>query len=201
MLTFNQTICFVLVIIQVSFTWSAKSQGLDKSISCYLPRDWLAALLVRVEPNFALFEAFSVALLSAPFLLTSRGVSLPSGGDNVIWAVLLFTIFSCSDIFSKSLSTATILPQWDVLGHFWLRFRKTEKTPVMPTKQQWWLAPLIAWIRAVRHRTTVPHSSYHLRWMLEWSVSGHCSVCINHSTQNFKGWLGKTLNRRHFHLY
>ena len=24
--------------------------------------------------------------------------------------------------------------------------------------------------------------------MLEWSLSGHCSVCINHSAQNFKGW-------------
>ena len=33
--------------------------------------------------------------------------------------------------------------------------------------------------------------------MLEWSLSGHCSVCINHSAQNCKGWLRKTLNRRH----
>ena len=52
----------------------------------------------------------------------------------------------------------------------------------------------------MRHRTAVPHRSYHLRYMLEWSLSGHCSVCINHSAQNFKGWLRKTLNRRHFYL-
>ena len=58
----------------------------------------------------------------------------------------------------------------------------------------------MAWIRAVRHRTAVPHSSYDLLCMLEWSLSGHCSVCINHSAQNFKGWLRKTLNRRHCHL-
>ena len=64
------------------------------------------------------------------------------------------------------------------------------------------LTPIcIAWIRAVRHRTAVRHSSYHLLCMLEWSVSGHCSVCINHSAQNFKGWLRTTLDRRHFYLY
>ena len=56
----------------------------------------------------------------------------------------------------------------------------------------------IAWIRAVRHRTAVPNSSYHLLCMLEWSLSGHC---INHSAQNFKGWLRKTLKISHFHLY
>ena len=59
----------------------------------------------------------------------------------------------------------------------------------------------IAWIRAVRHRTAVPHNSYHLRCMLEWSLSGLCGFCINRSAQNFKGWLRKTLNRRPFHLY
>ena len=53
----------------------------------------------------------------------------------------------------------------------------------------------------MRHRTAVPQRYYHLLCMLEWSLSGHCSVCINHSAQNFKGWLGKTLNGRHFHLY
>ena len=58
----------------------------------------------------------------------------------------------------------------------------------------------ISWIRAVRHRTAVPHSSYQLRCMLEWSVSGHCTVCINHSAQNLKRWLSKTVNRRRFHL-
>ena len=51
----------------------------------------------------------------------------------------------------------------------------------------------IVWIRAVRHRTAVPHSSYHLLCMLEWSLSGHSSVCINHSAENFKEWLRKTL--------
>ena len=60
----------------------------------------------------------------------------------------------------------------------------------------------IAWIRAVRHkkRTAVPHICYRLRCMLGWSLSGHWSVCINHSVHNFKGWLRKTLNKRHFHL-
>ena len=38
-------------------------------------------------------------------------------------------------------------------------------------------------------------------FQLVWPLSGHCSVCINHPAQNFKGWLRKTLNRRHFHLY
>ena len=59
----------------------------------------------------------------------------------------------------------------------------------------------IAWIRAVRHRTAVPHSSYHLLCMLKWSLSGHCSVWINHPTHNFKELLRNTLNRRHLHLY
>ena len=44
----------------------------------------------------------------------------------------------------------------------------------------------------MRHRTAVPHSSYHLLCMLEWSLGGHSCVCINHSTQNFKGCLKKT---------
>ena len=63
------------------------------------------------------------------------------------------------------------------------------------------LLVFIAWIGAVRHRTAVPHSTYHLLCMLEWSLSGHYSVCINHSAHNFKGWLRKTLNKRHFYLY
>ena len=61
-----------------------------------------------------------------------------------------------------------------------------------PNHDDWYNFAHIAWIRAVRHRTAVPHSSYHLLCMLKWSLSRHCSVCINHSTQNFKGWLRKT---------
>ena len=53
----------------------------------------------------------------------------------------------------------------------------------------------ITWTTAVSHTTAVPHSSYHLLCMVEWSLGGHCCVCINHSAQNFKGWLTKTLKR------
>ena len=47
----------------------------------------------------------------------------------------------------------------------------------------------------------MPHISRHLLCMLEWLLSGHSSVCVNHSTRNFKGWLKKTPNRWHFQLY
>ena len=45
---------------------------------------------------------------------------------------------------------------------------------------------IIARTTAVSHRTAIPHSAHHLLYMLEWSLSGHCSVCINHSAHNFK---------------
>ena len=91
--------------------------------------------------------------------------------------------------------------QATVIGlHLGMLLALRKNTYTFPGQSEITIFTCIAWIRAVRHRTTVPHSSYHLLCMLEWSLSGHCSLCINHSAQNIKGWLRKTLNRRHFHL-
>ena len=74
--------------------------------------------------------------------------------------------------------------------------------PEQQQRRYWFCNPqIIAWTTAVSHTTAVRYSSYHLRCMLEWSQSGHCCICINHSAHNFKWWLKKTPNRRHLQLY
>ena len=85
--------------------------------------------------------------------------------------------------------------------HWWLHFCHSVSKATQLQIDHINLQEHIAWTTGMIHMTAVPHSSYHLLCMLEWSLSGHFCVCINYTEQISKGWLENTPKRRHFQLH
>ena len=62
-----------------------------------------------------------------------------------------------------------LVPSRGIYSHYYYYF-----DPGVILVHSWF----IAWTATVSHRTAVPHSSYHLLGMFEWSLSLHSCVCI-----------------------
>ena len=95
----------------------------------------------------------------------------------------------------------SVLVHFKAHGQLWNPLSNNCDILPYPSLVKNWFGLAIAWTAALSHRTTVPHSSHHRLCMLEWSLSGHFCVGINHAAQKFKGWLMKIPNKRHFQLY